>query len=137
MELGVQGQGGGGVFLDWGPSQEGQLAPEASHRPCPNSSAAGAAAANRLRAAAKMFAGAEARINILFNQGLGVNTVYPGSVQRNSCGPAGQGRGHRSAVAERPPVARSRPRGAQHRRCGGSRRRKPRDTRVPRPTTLL
>lgn len=91
MELEVQSPGTDGVFLGWGLSQEGQLAPEASHRPCPNSSAAGAAAANKLRAAAKMFAGAEARINILFNQGLGVNTVYPGSVQREQLRPRGAG----------------------------------------------
>ncbi|KAL2304561.1 LOW QUALITY PROTEIN: hypothetical protein Nmel_013317 [Mimus melanotis] len=78
IELGVQGLDVPGV----GTIPRSQLAPEASHRSCPSSSAAGAAAANRLCAAAKMFAGAEARINILFNQGLGVNTVYPGSLRR-------------------------------------------------------
>lgn len=35
----------------------------------------------------------EARINILFNQGLGVNTVYPGSVQRKQLRPCGAGPG--------------------------------------------
>lgn len=78
VELGVQGL----VVPGAGTIPEGQLAPEALHRSCPNCSAAGAAAANRLRAAAKMFSGAEARINILFNQRLGVNTVYPGCAQR-------------------------------------------------------
>lgn len=64
MELEVQAPGADRVFLGWELSREGQLAPEASHRPCPISSASGAAAANKLRAAAKMFAGTEARITV-------------------------------------------------------------------------
>ncbi|XP_015481423.1 uncharacterized protein LOC107203645 [Parus major] len=90
---GTGGQGADGVLLEWEPSQEGRLTPEASHRACPNSSAAGAAAANRLRAAAKMFAGAEARINSLLNRGLGANAVYPGSVRREQLRPGGAGPG--------------------------------------------
>lgn len=42
---------------------------------------------------AKMFVGAEACINILFNQGLWANTVYSGSVQREQLRPCGAGAG--------------------------------------------
>lgn len=69
---------------------------------------------------------------MLFNQGLGVNTVYPGSVQREQLRPCGAGLGTPIGGGRATSRGRARPRGAQHRRCGGSKR-KPCDTRVPAP----
>lgn len=91
------------TFLGRGPSREGWQAPKVGtmqtlpqisrqRGPAPwRSWSCGREQASRKLA--KMFVGAEACINILFNRGLWANTVYSGSVQREQLRPCGAGDG--------------------------------------------
>lgn len=77
------------------PEKTGRLLKLASHRPFPKPPVSqrswSRGREQPSRTPAKTFVGAEACINILFDQGLWVNTVYSGSVQREQLQPCGAG----------------------------------------------